>query len=109
MAPLPGETSEQHVEFATGSTIRVLRRGSGPALVIAPGWTCSTDVFTHQLAGLADSHEVVAYDPRGRPLSRLRGACCVGRSCGSDLERGYCSLESVRLSYVSEQPCRRLG
>ncbi len=65
MAPLPGDTSELHVELATGVTLRVLRRGSGPALVMAPGWTCSADFFTHQLAGLADTHEVIAYDPRG--------------------------------------------
>jgi non-heme chloroperoxidase len=65
MAPLPDDTVEQHVTLDTGVTLRVLRRGSGPALVMAPGWTCSADFFTHQLAGLADGREVIAYDPRG--------------------------------------------
>jgi pimeloyl-ACP methyl ester carboxylesterase len=32
---------------------------------MAPGWTCSADFFTHQLAGLADVADVIAYDPRG--------------------------------------------
>lgn len=65
MAPLPVGTVESRVELSTGVALRVLRRGSGPALVMAPGWTCSADFFTHQFAGLADVADVVGYDPRG--------------------------------------------
>lgn len=65
MAPLPDGTTEQLVPLDTGVTLRVLRRGSGPALVMVPGWTCSADFFTHQLDGLASGREVIAYDPRG--------------------------------------------
>lgn len=65
MAPLPPDTTEQRVPLDTGVTLRVLRRGSGPALVMAPGWTCTADFFTHQLDGLAAGREVIAYDPRG--------------------------------------------
>jgi pimeloyl-ACP methyl ester carboxylesterase len=65
MAPLPAGTAEHLIDLGTGVTLRVLRRGAGPALVMAPGWTCSADFFAHQLAGLADTHDVIAYDPRG--------------------------------------------
>jgi non-heme chloroperoxidase len=83
MPELPSGTSDELHELPTGATLRVLRRGSGPMLVMAPGWTCTADFFAHQLDGLADRFTVVAYDPRGhggssKPLDgntfRQRGA-----------------------------------
>lgn len=65
MVDLPAGTAESKVELSTGTTLRVLRRGSGTPLVMAPGWTCSADFFSHQLDGLSAGHDVVAYDPRG--------------------------------------------
>lgn len=65
MAHLPEGTNEEHVALDTGVTLRVLRRGEGRPLVMAPGWTCSADFFTHQLDGLAGVADVIAYDPRG--------------------------------------------
>ncbi len=66
LPPVPSEVVESLVEVAPGVDLRVLRSGSGPALVLLPGWTCSADFFVHQLTGLSDRFEVIAVDPRGQ-------------------------------------------
>lgn len=43
--------------------------GQGLPVVLIPGWTMSTEVFEHQLADLARTHRVIAYDPRSQGLS----------------------------------------
>ncbi len=65
MLPIPAEAQEERVNLPTGVALRVLRMGTGPALIMAPGWTCSADFFTNQLEGLSDAFDVIAYDPRG--------------------------------------------
>lgn len=65
MIDVPSGATEQRVGISTGIELRVLRSGTGPAIVMAPGWTCSADFFNNQLAGLAGDNEVIAYDPRG--------------------------------------------
>lgn len=65
MAPLPDGTVEDLVEVDDGVRLRVLSRGEGRPLVFVPGWTATADFFAHQMAGLAEDHRVVAYDPRG--------------------------------------------
>lgn len=65
MIDLPAGATEQQVTLSTGIDVRVLRAGSGPAIVMAPGWTCTADFFNNQLAGLSSGNEVIAYDPRG--------------------------------------------
>jgi pimeloyl-ACP methyl ester carboxylesterase len=61
----PDGTVEEFVEVDDGVRLRVLSRGEGPPVVFIPGWTCTADFFCHQLAGLADTVRVIAYDPRG--------------------------------------------
>lgn len=61
MIDVPAGTTEQMVGVSTGIELRVLRSGTGPAIVMAPGWTCSADFFNNQLAGLAADNEVIAY------------------------------------------------
>ena len=40
-------------------------RGSGPTVLLVPGWTITTRFWDRQLADLADDHHVVALDLRG--------------------------------------------
>lgn len=87
LPPVPSDVAESLVEVAPGVELRVLRAGSGPALVLLPGWTCSADFFVHQLTGLSDSFEVIAVDPRGQGGSSkpLDGNTFTQR--GADLAR----------------------
>ncbi|WP_410604687.1 alpha/beta fold hydrolase [Amycolatopsis sp. lyj-90] len=63
---MPSFVTESSVEVADGVSLRVLRAGSGPRLLLLPGWTCSADFFVHQLTELADRFDVIAIDPRGQ-------------------------------------------
>ncbi len=94
---VPAEVAESLVEVAPGVELRVLRSGSGPALVLLPGWTCSADFFVHQLTGLSDRFEVIAVDPRGHGGSSkpLDGNTFTQR--GADLA---CLLERLGLDRV---------
>lgn len=83
MAAPPSDTVFDNVQVAPGVSLRVLRRGAGRPIVMVPGWTCTADFFSHQLSGLGEDHQVIAYDPRGhggsdKPLHgntiRQRGA-----------------------------------
>lgn len=65
MIPVPPDTSERMVALPSGVTLRVLSRGQGRPIVFVPGFTCTADFFAHQLAGLGDDYQVIAYDPRG--------------------------------------------
>lgn len=65
MPPVPDTVTETQVEVAPDVSLRVLRAGSGQPLVLVPGWTCTADFFVHQLTGLAEHFDVIAYDPRG--------------------------------------------
>jgi len=69
LPPVPDSVSESVVEVADGVTLRVLRAGSGTPIVFIPGWTCTADFFVHQLTGLSDRYDVIAYDPRGHGKS----------------------------------------
>ncbi len=84
---VPSEVVESLVEVAPGVELRVLRSGSGPALVLLPGWTCSADFFVHQLTALSDRFEVIAVDPRGHGGSSkpIEGNTFTQR--GADLAR----------------------
>ena len=65
MIPVPPDTTERMVALPSGVTLRVLSRGQGRPIVFVPGFTCTADFFAHQLAGLGDDFQVIAYDPRG--------------------------------------------
>ncbi len=43
--------------------------GSGKALVLTPGWACSTEIFDRNIPVLADHYRVIAYDPRSQGRS----------------------------------------
>ena len=57
------------IPLQDGVEIAYTERGSGPPVVLVPGWTGSGEVFEHQLAELAASFRVVTFDPRGQGRS----------------------------------------
>lgn len=48
-----------------GVTLRWLRAGRGPDLVLLPGWSQTAALFDRQIDALSDSHRVTALDHRG--------------------------------------------
>lgn len=64
MPPVPSSVTDTLVP-AGDINLRILRAGSGQAVILLPGWTCSADFFVHQLTGLASDCDVIAVDPRG--------------------------------------------
>ncbi len=57
-----------------GATLYYEVRGKGPLLVIIPGGPEDAGVFAELAAGLADTHRVVAIDPRGNSRSMFDAA-----------------------------------
>ena len=54
-------------DFTTSDGVRLhyIEAGSGPALVMLPGWSQSAAMFRFQIDELSQTHHVVAIDPRG--------------------------------------------
>ena len=48
-----------------GVKINYLEAGSGPPMVLIPGWSQTANQFKHQLSGLSDKFHVYALDMRG--------------------------------------------
>ena len=57
-----------------GATLYYEMRGKGPLLVIIPGGPQDAGVFAELAAGMADTHRVVAIDPRGNSRSMFDAA-----------------------------------
>ncbi len=58
-------TRTGEVKTSDGVTLRYLEAGSGPPLLMIPGWSQTAEQFKHQLAGLSDRYRVIALDMRG--------------------------------------------
>jgi len=54
-----------YLELADGLPLYYERRGSGPVLLLVPGWTITTRFWQKQVADLAADHDVVTLDLRG--------------------------------------------
>jgi pimeloyl-ACP methyl ester carboxylesterase len=54
-----------HLELEDGVPLYYERVGSGPAVLLVPGWTITTRFWQKQVADLAADHEVVTLDLRG--------------------------------------------
>jgi pimeloyl-ACP methyl ester carboxylesterase len=59
------------ITVADGVEIAYTERGSGPPLVLVPGWTLSGEVFEHQLAGLGPRWRAITFDPRSHGRSTV--------------------------------------
>lgn len=64
-----GEFRSGHFQTSDGVELHYLEAGSGPTLVLVPGWTMPAEVWQHQLRHFARTHRVVALDPRGQGRS----------------------------------------
>lgn len=56
-------------ETSDGVTLHYLESGSGPPLVLVPGWTMPAEIWHFQIQHFASTHRVVALDPRGQGRS----------------------------------------
>lgn len=61
------ESSAKDGFFTTSDGVKLhyLEAGSGPLLVMIPGWSQTAAQFKHQLSGLSDKYHVIAIDMRG--------------------------------------------
>jgi microsomal epoxide hydrolase len=74
-APASWETWTQlgarsgHFRTSDGVKLHYLEAGSGPTVVLVPGWTMPAEIWEHQIRHFASTHHVVAFDPRGQGRS----------------------------------------
>lgn len=57
------------IDAAYGARLRVVEAGSGPAVVLVPGWTMGWTVFERQIPALSQAKRVVTLDPRSQGAS----------------------------------------
>jgi len=60
-----------YLEIEPGMELYYEEQGEGPALVFIPGWTFSTEVFSHQFDHFSKTHRVVSFDPRSQGRSTV--------------------------------------
>lgn len=89
MVPIGGK----YIEVGPGVELFVQDVGSGSPLVLIPGWTFTTEVFSEQVEHFSKTHRVIAIDPRshGRSTVSLHGNDYVTH--GEDLAKVMDSLE----------------
>ena len=92
---VPGEWGR--IAVADGVEIAYTERGSGPPVVLVPGWTMSGEVFEHQLAALASSYRVITFDPRSHGRSTVTADRNSYTQQGRDL---VAFLDALSLSAV---------
>ena len=63
--------SGSYFEVEPGVELYYEDHGNGSPLVFVPGWTFTTEVFTHQFAHFSENHRVVSFDPRSQGRSTL--------------------------------------
>jgi len=59
-------TPDGKITVAPKVKLAYIDRGSGPAIVLVPGWTFSKEVFEKQIGPLSRKYRVIAYDPRSQ-------------------------------------------
>lgn len=84
-----------------GVDLHLRDEGSGPTIMIVPGWGVSGWWFREQFAGLTDRHRVVCFDPRGQGRS-------TKTAHGQRVARLAADLSEV-LSHVGAEPVHLLA
>ena len=51
--------------MATSIKLSAIEKGTGPTLLLVPGWSQSAKSFQAQIDGLSDRYHVIAVDMRG--------------------------------------------
>lgn len=86
-------SSGKYVEVDAGVELYVQDVGSGDPIVFIPGFTFTTEVFTHQVEHFSKTNRVIVIDPRshGRSSTTLQGNDYVTH--GTDLAKVLDALE----------------
>lgn len=63
------QTRSGHFDTSDGVRLHYLEAGSGPLLLLVPGWTMPAQIWDCQIRHFAPTHRVVALDPRGHGRS----------------------------------------
>ena len=61
--------------FTTSDGVRIhyLDAGTGPVIVLIPGWAMPAEIWSHQMDDLSADHRVIALDPRSQGRSEVAG------------------------------------
>uniref|UniRef100_UPI000D374578 alpha/beta fold hydrolase n=1 Tax=unclassified Variovorax TaxID=663243 RepID=UPI000D374578 len=70
-----------------------LEAGSGPTLVLIPGWSQTAEQYRYQLEGLASRHRVIAFDLRGHGDSDKPGRGYRIARLAADLQNALVALD----------------
>ena len=83
----------QYIEVEPGVELYYEDRGTGSPIIFIPGWTFTTEVFTHQMEYFSKTHRAITIDPRshGRSTMTLQGNNYVTH--GTDLAKIIEALE----------------
>jgi len=65
------EFQSGHFRTSDGVELRYLEAGTGPTLVLVPGWTMPAEIWQHQIRHFASMYRVVALDPRALDIGEL--------------------------------------
>ncbi len=86
------------VRLPDGARLYVETIGRGEALVLVPGWACSTEVFERNIPAWADRYRVIAYDPRSQGRSEQTATGNNYDQRGRDLQ---CVLDAMEVETAS--------
>ncbi len=64
-----GQFSSKYFLTSDGVQLHYLEAGSGPLLILVPGWTIPANIWKPQIEYFSKTHQVVALDPRGQGRS----------------------------------------
>ncbi|MCP4192748.1 MAG: alpha/beta hydrolase [Planctomycetaceae bacterium] len=64
------EFKRTNVTTSDEARLNILEAGSGPPLLLIPGWSQTAAIYRHQLEGLSDRYRVIALDLRGHGESQ---------------------------------------
>jgi pyruvate dehydrogenase E2 component (dihydrolipoamide acetyltransferase) len=92
------EARERRVAVAEGVSLEVLREGSGPPLLLLPGFGTDVSCFAPQSRALAADYTVIGVNPRG-----------VGHSDAPALERYEVAIAARDAAAVLDEPVHVVG